>query len=165
MPLNMNSLHVQFALKMQKYYQGSVVRCNRQLAVPTWLVFSYKSGFLTSFRRYWKMKLILEIPPASLDKIPFGYQNRLAERAILQIYEDGYISEEELTQICRKDFYQVFSQFTISLNRKTVTTELFQKRKIYFSAIQTGTGEWDDILHSIVSSRIDKEEPLPWGSK
>jgi len=111
------------------------------------------------------MKLILEIPPVSLDKTPFGYQKRLEERALLQIYEDGYISEEELTQICQKDFSQVFYQFAISSNRKTVTTELFQKRNRYFSDIQRGTGEWDDILHSIVSSRIDKEEPPIWDSK
>jgi hypothetical protein len=90
------------------------------------------------------MNLILEIPPVSLEQIPFGYQKRLEERVILQIYEDGYISEEELSQICRKDFYQVFSQFTISSTRKTVTTELFQKRKRYFSANQTGTGEWEN---------------------
>jgi hypothetical protein len=111
------------------------------------------------------MKLTLEIPQVSLDKIPFGYQKRLEERALLQIYEDGYLSKEEFAQICRKDFYQVFSQFAISSNRKTVTTALFQKRKSYFSEMKKGTGEWDDILQNIVSSRIDKEEPPIWNSK
>jgi hypothetical protein len=40
------------------------------------------------------MNLTLEIPQLSLDKMPLGYQKRLAERAILQIYEDGYISQK-----------------------------------------------------------------------
>jgi hypothetical protein len=109
------------------------------------------------------MKLTLEIPQLSLDKIPLGYQKRLEERTILQIYEDGYISQEEFTQICQKDFYQVLYQFTVPSTRKTITTELYQNRKKYFSEIKSGTGEWDDILQNIISSRIDKEEPPIWG--
>ena len=105
------------------------------------------------------MTLTLEIPQVSLDKIPLGYKKRLEECAIRQIYEDGYISMEEFTQICRKDFYQGFYQFAISSNRKTVTTALYQKRKRYFSDMERGTGEWNNILQNIVSSRIDKEEP------
>jgi hypothetical protein len=105
------------------------------------------------------MTLTLEIPQVSLDKIPLGYKKRLEERAILQIYEDGYISTEEFVQICRKKFYPVFSQFAISSNRKTVTTELYQKRKRYFSDKEKGTGEWNNILQNVISSRVDKEEP------
>jgi len=105
------------------------------------------------------MTLTLEIPQVSLDKIPLGYKKRLEERAIRHIYEDGYISMEEFAQICRKDFYQGFDQFAISSNRKTVTTALYQKRKRYFSDMERGTGEWNNILQNIVSSRIDKEEP------
>ncbi|EDN70967.1 hypothetical protein BGP_3240 [Beggiatoa sp. PS] len=111
------------------------------------------------------MKLTLEIPQLSLDKIPLGYQKRLEERTILQIYEDGYLSQEEFTQICQKDFYQVFDQFTVSSTQKTLTTALYQNRKKYFSEMNSGTGEWDDILQNILSSRIDKEEPPIWGPK
>ncbi len=107
------------------------------------------------------MKFTLEIPQLSLDKIPLGYQKRLEERTLFQIYEDGYISEKELAKICQKYFYQEFAQLTIS-SKKTITTELYHKRKRYFSDMKSGTGEWDDILHSIVSSRIDKEEPPIW---
>jgi hypothetical protein len=111
------------------------------------------------------MKLILEIPQLSSDKMPFGYQKRLVERTILQIYEDGYISQDEFPQLCQKDFYQVFYQFTVSSIQKTITTELYQNRKRYFSEIKSGTEEWDDILENITSSRIDKEEPPIWESK
>ncbi|GEM_PF-1537480 len=111
------------------------------------------------------MKLTLEIPQFSLDKIPLGYKKRLEERTILQIYEDGYISQEEFTQICQKNFYQAFYQFTVSSKMKTISAELYQNRKRYFSGMTSGTGEWDDILEDIISSRIDKEEPPSWDSK
>jgi len=111
------------------------------------------------------MKLILEIPQLSLDKIPVGYQKRLEERTILQIYEDGYLSLEEFTQICQKDFFQVFYQFTISSKRKTITKELYQKRKRYFFEMKSGTEEWDDILENIVSARFDKEDSPLWDLK
>lgn len=110
------------------------------------------------------MTLTLEIPQISLDKIPLGYKQKLEERALLQIYEDGYISKPELARICQNHFYQALEQFVILPNRKTVTTELYQKRQKYFSEIE-GTGEWDDILQNVVSSRIDKEEPLIWNAK
>jgi len=42
------------------------------------------------------MILTLEIPDTSLKNIPFGYKKRLEERTLLQIYEDGYISQREL---------------------------------------------------------------------
>ncbi|HAI68207.1 MAG TPA: hypothetical protein DCM38_02085 [Gammaproteobacteria bacterium] len=104
------------------------------------------------------MTLTLEIPQVSLDHIPLGYKKKLEERAILQIYEDGYISREEFAQISLTNF-QGFNQFAISSNRKTVTTELYQKRKRYFSQMEKGTGEWNNILQNVISSRVDKEEP------
>ena len=104
------------------------------------------------------MKLILEIPQLSSDKMPFGYQKRLVERTILQIYEDSYISQDEFSQLCQKYFYQVFYQFIVSSIQKTITTELYQNRK-------SGTEEWGDILENITSSRIDKEKPPIWESK
>ena len=106
------------------------------------------------------MNLTLEIPQLALDKMPIGYQKRLAERSILQIYEDGYIFQDEFSQICQKEFYQ----FTSLVTQKAITTELSQNRKKYFSEMKGGTGEWEDILQNIVSSRIDKEPPI-WGSK
>ncbi len=107
------------------------------------------------------MTLTLEIPVTSLENIPFGYKKRLEERTLLQIYEDGYISQRELAQICRKNFDKLLSQFSIGSTKNKVTPELFLQRKKYFSEIgkSTADGEWDDILHNIVSSRIDKEEP------
>jgi hypothetical protein len=109
------------------------------------------------------MTLTLEIPLISLDKLPLGYKQKLEERIILQIYEDGYISKPELVQIGQKNFDKLFAQFVISANRKTVTTELYQKRQKYFSE-RGGTREWDEILQNVVSSRIDKEELPIWES-
>ena len=107
------------------------------------------------------MILTLEIPVTALENIPLGYKNRLEERTLLQIYKDGYISQKEVTQICRKGFDKLVSQFSIGLTKNRVSPELLQQRKKYFSEIGKGTedGEWDDILQNIVSARVDKEEP------
>ena len=45
------------------------------------------------------MTLTLEISQVSLDKIPLGYKKRLEERALFQIYEDGYININKINKL------------------------------------------------------------------